>query len=201
VNGRRAALLVFGVGVLASQAGHLLAYSLRFGAAATHIQSSGAHEYFPALAKTSLGLVAIALVAGLLVVGFARLLAGRLDRDSAPSYLRLLAGLYTLQLAVFAGQETVEAAVGGAPASSAAVLVLWGTVGQLPVAMVAAAALRWLLSNLRPALSRVRVLARLAPVVQPFTGSVALRPIPLATNVAVAEEHLAFDFSRRGPPL
>jgi hypothetical protein len=30
---------------------------------------------------------------------------------------------------------------------------------------------------------------------------VALRPIPLATNVAVAEEHLAFDFSRRGPPL
>lgn len=176
-----------------------MAYSLRFGPAATRIQSSGAHDYFPALAKTGLGFLAIALVGGLLVVGLARLMAGRLDRDSAPSYVRLLAALYTLQLAVFVGQETAEAAVGGAPASSAAALMLWGTVGQLPVAAVAAVALRWLLSTLRPALSRV--LARLGSVVEPFTGSVALRPIPLATNVAVAEEHLAFDFSRRGPPL
>jgi hypothetical protein len=199
VNGRRAGLLVFGVGVLASQAGHLLAYSIRFGAAATQVQSSGAHEYFPALARTGLGFLAIALVGGLLAVGLARLMAGRLERDSAPSYLRLLAALYTLQLAVFAGQETIEAAAVGAPASSAAALMLWGTVGQLPVAAVAAVAMRWLLSNLRPALSRV--FARLAPVVQPVIASVALRPIPLATNVAVAEEHLAFNFSRRGPPL
>jgi hypothetical protein len=199
VNGRRAGLLVFGVGVLASQAGHLLAYSIRFGAAATQVQSSGAHGYFPALARTGLGFLAIGLVGGLLVVGLARLMAGRLERDSAPSYLRLLAALYTLQLAVFAGQETIEAAAVGVPASSAAALMLWGTVGQLPVAAVAAAAMRWLLSNLRPALSRV--FARLAPVVQPVIASVALRPIPLATNVAAAEEHLAFDFSRRGPPL
>jgi hypothetical protein len=199
VNGRRALLLVGGVGVVASQAGHLLAYSLRFGAAAQQIQSSGAHEYFPALAKTGLGFLAIAVVVGLLVIGLARLMAGRLETDSAPSYLRLLAALYTLQLAVFAGQETAEAAIAGVPASSVEVLVLWGTVGQLPVAGVAALALRWLMAKLRPALSRV--FARLAPVVQPFTASVALRPLPLATNVAVVRQNLAFDFSRRGPPL
>jgi len=199
VNGRRAALVVVGAGALASQAGHLLAYSLRFGGAASQVQSSGAHEHFPALAKTGLGFLAIALVMGLLLVGFARLMAGRLDKDSAPSCLRLLAALYTVQLAVFAGQETVEAAVGGAPASSVAVVVLWGTVGQLPVAAVATVALRWLLARVRPAL--VRVLALLTPVVQPFIVLVAPRPMPLAIHVAVAVEHLAFDFSRRGPPL
>jgi hypothetical protein len=184
---------------VASQAGHLLAYSLRFGAAAPQIQSSGAHEYFPALAKTGLGFLAIAVVVGLLVIGLARLMAGPLETDSAPSYLRLLAALYTLQLGVFAIQETAEAAVAGGPASSAEVLVLWGTVGQLPVAAVAALALRWLLAKLRPALSRV--FARLAPVVQPFIVSVAPRPLPLATKAAVVGHSFAFDFRRRGPPL
>lgn len=199
MSGRRVALVVVGAGALASQAGHLLAYSLRFGAAAPRVQSSGAHEYFPALAKTGLGLLAVAFVGGLLLVALARVITGRVDKDSAPSYLRLLAALYTLQLAVFAGQETVEAAVGGAPASSVAVLMLWGTVGQLPVAAIAALALRWLLARIRPALARVFAVA--SPVVQPFTVLVAPRPMPLAINVAVAVEHLAFDFSRRGPPL
>jgi len=199
VDGRRAPLVVGGVGLLASQAGHLVAYSLRFGANAPQVQSSGIHEYFPALAKTGLGFLAIALVVGLLVIGLARLLAGRLDKDSAPSYLRLLAALYTLQLAVFAGQETVEAAAVGAPASSAAVLLLWGTVGQLPVAAVAALGLRWLLGRLRPALSQIKL--RLAPIVQPFVASVALRPMPPAPDGATITENLLFDLSRRGPPL
>jgi hypothetical protein len=199
VSGRRVALVVVGAGALASQAGHLLAYSLRFGAAAPQVQSSGAHEYFPAMAKTGLGFLAIVLVTGLLVVGLARVMAGRVEKESAPSYLRLLAALYTLQLAVFAGQETVEAAIGGGRASSAAGLMLWGTVGQLPVAAVAALALRWLVARVRPALARV--LSRLVPVVQPLVVSLTLRPMPPLAHAAVGIENLALDHSRRGPPL
>ena len=199
MSGRRVALLVMGAGALASQAGHLLAYSLRFGAAAPQLQSSGAHEYFPALAKTGLGLLAVAFVSGLLVVALARVIAGRPDKESAPSYLRLLAVLYTLQLAVFAGQETVEAAIAGVPASSVAVLMLWGTVGQLPVAAVAALAVRWLLARVGPALTLV--LSRLVPVVQPLVASLTPRPMPSLAYAAVGIENRALEHGRRGPPL
>lgn len=199
MNGRRVALVVLGAGALASQAGHLLAYSLRFGATAPLVQSSGVHQYFPALAKTGLGLLAVAFVSGLLVVALARVIAGRLDKDSAPSYVRLLAALYTLQLAVFAGQETIEAAIGGGRASSAAVLILWGTAGQLPVAAVAALAVRWLLARVGPALTRV--LSLFVPVVQPLVASLAARPMPPLAYAVAGIHNVALDHSRRGPPL
>ena len=60
MSGRKKALAIVGLGALGSQAGHLLAYQLRFGAAAQQVQSSGAHSYFPLLAKTALGVAAIA---------------------------------------------------------------------------------------------------------------------------------------------
>lgn len=156
--------MLAGVAVLGSQAGHLLAYQLRFGAAAQQLQSAGVHAYFPALAKTSLGVLGSALVAGLFMIGLARILSGRpAIRGAGPSCLRLLAALYTVQLALFAGQEAGEAMAAGAPVASAAHLILWGTLGQLPVAAVAAMALWWLLARFESAVSEIRVAFRIAP--------------------------------------
>src|ERR1700687_315177 len=139
----RRACLPAGIAILGSQAGHLLAYQLRFGAAAQAIQSSGPHVYFPGLVRASLGAAAALVLGGVFVVGLARLLSGRLIRpDSTPPFLRLFAAMFTIQLAWFAGQEVVEALVAGAPVASVADLLLWGTLGQLPAALGAAAGLR-----------------------------------------------------------
>ncbi len=200
MNRRRFAALLVGLGILASQAGHLLVYQLRFGAAAQQVQSSGAHLYFPTLAKTGLGVFALALLGSLFMVGLARVASGRpVEPDSAPSYLRLLAGLYTIQLAFFAAQETVEAVVSGAPSGTAADLILWGTVGQLPVAAVAAIALRWLLARVRPAAAEIRLL--IAPAGQPLELTLALVPIPaLGHETVFTPRFAASSLSRRGPP-
>lgn len=131
MNRRRVALAGVALGLLASQAGHLLAYQVRYGAAAQQIQSSGAHSYFPLLAKTALGVVACALVGVLLLMGLARMLAGRRVRSaSEPSYLSLLAVLFCIQLAAFAIQEVGEALIGGLSIGTAADLLLWGTLGS-----------------------------------------------------------------------
>lgn len=149
----RVPLLILGLGLLSSQVGHLLAYWIRFGDGAWTIQASGVHLYFPLVAKTAIGGAAAIVIAGLLAVGLARLIAGRrLERSGSISYLRLLALVFTVQMACYAMQESVEAALGVAPAMSAAGLVLWGTLGQLPVALISALGLRWLLTSVAPAL-------------------------------------------------
>ena len=66
---RRYMWLILLVGIVAAQAGHLLAYQLLFGSAAQQAQSSGAHAYFPTLVKTALGAAAAAGLAALFVVG------------------------------------------------------------------------------------------------------------------------------------
>lgn len=193
--------MLVAIGLLGSQAGHLLTYQLRFGASAAQIQSSGSHAYFLSLAKTGVGAGAAILLGGLLIIALAKLLSGRaLKRETAaPAYLTLLAGLYTIQLAFFTGQETVESAVAGAPASSAAVLLLWGTLGQLPVAAISAVALRWLLCDFEAAVIELRTVI----------GSADARPIAVAAVASVrlaAAENLIlhsvrdFSLSRRGPP-
>jgi len=192
----RLALLVLAAGVLGSQAGHLLAYELRFGGAAGQLQSTGAHAYFPAVAKTGLGLASLAVLAGLLVVGMARAVAGEpIGRALAPSFVRLLAAVYTLQLALFAVQETAEATLGGAQAGSAPLLLMWGAVGQLPVAIAASLAVRWLLVRVRPALA----VLRLAPACRWIVRTLEFRSWPAAAGLAVSPQ--VFDhFDRRGPP-
>lgn len=198
MNGRRAALAVLAFGLVGSQAGHALAYQLRFGDTAQAIQSSGVHTYFPALAKTAVGAAALALIAGLLIVGFARVVAGRrIETEAAPPFIRLLAALYTLQLALFAGQETAEAFINGAPASSAAGLLLWGTVGQLPVALVGALALRWLVARLGPALARVARYARAFQLL-PYTPAVVT--FAVAAEMVPALDGVASGLIPRGPP-
>ncbi len=196
----RVALLGLGLGAVASQAGHVVAYELRYGTAAQQVQSSGSHAYFPATAKTGLGAAAAVILIGLLAVGFARLAAGRpIRHEPAPSFLRLLGLLYTYQLTCFVLQETAEAAVGGIPPSSATTLLLWGTLGQLPVAMVAALALRWLVARLRPALAQL--LVPLGAAYQRFVWAVSPRAFPLATVVDVSSDGITAAFNRRGPPL
>jgi hypothetical protein len=196
VNGRRSAAAIVAVGIAASQAGHLLAYQLRFGGAAQQIQSSGAHAYFPALAKSGIGLAAAALLTALFMVGLARVVSGRrAEVVSAPSYGRLLAALFTIQLAFFALQETVESLVAGAPPSSSAVLLLWGTLGQLPIAALSALALRWLLTRLRPAIAVLRA------ATAPIHLTPALVPIPPSSRPEAFVARVApSSFSRRGPP-
>jgi len=189
------------LGGLGSQAGHLLAYELRFGGAAFSIQSSGVHAYFPTLAKTGLGLLAAAALSALLVVGLARWLAvrGRKHEARGPSYLGLLAALYTIQLAVFAGQETVEAELAGVQAGSIATILLWGTIGQLPVAVLAALALRWLATRFEAAVEELWTLARLAPPIPRVIAALA-KTFIATEREAIRSQVARSALHKRGPP-
>ncbi|HSS60654.1 MAG TPA: hypothetical protein VLK30_04260 [Candidatus Limnocylindrales bacterium] len=187
------------LGVVASQAGHLLAFQLRYGSAAQQLQSAGAHAYFPSVVKTGLGLGAGFFLLALLVVGAARLLAGRrLETTAPPSLLRSVALLFWIQLACFVVQESAESAAGAAP-TSPAVLLLWGTAGQLPVALVAAVALRWLAVRVGPALASLR--ARLVATLQLAPSSSRLVVLPVAIRSTAPHDPRRGAFSRRGPPL
>jgi hypothetical protein len=194
------AWFVVGVAVLGSQAGHLLAYQLRFGAAAQGIQSSGAHLYFPGLVRMSLGLGAALILSGAFVVGLARILSRRsIQGGSAPSFLRLFAAVFTLQLAWFAGQEMVEALLAGVPAGSVADLLLWGTLGQLPVAALAAASLRLLLTRFEAAVAEIHIALATIPGQLPAKWaalSVWSHPEPDLVVRPAAGASLA----KRGPP-
>src|SRR5712692_5116996 len=144
MTGRRKVFAVLALGLLGSQAGHLLAYQMRFGAAAQGIQSTGAHGYFPMVAKMAVGAGAAALIGGPLLVGLARILSGRRARSvSEPAFISLLAVLFSIQLAAFASQEVVESLIAGSTVGSAPDLLLWGALGQLPIAVIAALALGW----------------------------------------------------------
>jgi hypothetical protein len=196
----RRAWIVVGIGVLAAQAGHLLAYQVRLGAAAQQVQSSGVHAYFPGAVRTSLGLAAALALAGLFVVGLARVLSGRTIRPgSAPHYLRLVAALFTIQLLFFAAQEAGEALVAGTPGVSVAQLVLWGTLGQLPVALVAAAGLRWLLARFESAVAQIRI--AWASVPQPFApGSITVTVFGQVDRSLVLRPVTGASLAKRGPP-
>ena len=74
---RRLVLGGLGLGLVASQAGHMLVYALVYGPVAAQVQSTGAHAYFPALVKTAFGLTATFMLLALAAVGLARMLAGR----------------------------------------------------------------------------------------------------------------------------
>jgi hypothetical protein len=200
VSSRRVKLLVAGAAVAGSQAGHLLAYQVRFGAAAQSLQSTGAHGYFPGAVKAWAGVACMLALTGLFAIGLARVIGGRPVRGHpAPQYLRLLAALYTVQLAVFSGQEVAEALVAGLPVGSVAGLLLWGTLGQLPVALVAAAGLRWILTRIEPAVSVLRVALAMRPVrPHPFGAVVLAWPAPeRELFFASVAGHAA---PKRGPP-
>ena len=151
-------LTLLGFGALMSQAGHLLVFQIQFGSAALAVQGRGAHAYFPAFAKTSLGIVAAVILSAALVVGASRLLEGRPRQAicAGPTYLGLLARLFSVQLAFFFAQETIEALMAGTAVPSSTHLLLFGTLGQLPVALIAALALKWLATRFETALITLR---------------------------------------------
>lgn len=180
------------LGIAGSQAGHLLAYVLRFGGGAVAVQASGAHAYFPALAKTLLGGGALVLLGALLMVGLARLAAGRrIEPASSPPFVRLLAVVFTVQLTIFVAQESVEG-------SFTSQVVLWGVLGQLPVAAAGALALRWLLARVGPAIGHL--LGRCEAVLDsdPLVTVAVLKPAPIPVHVTRAA--FTGSISRRGPP-
>jgi len=145
---RRLAGLATPIVVLAaSQVGHLLAWELRQGPRALALDRSGAHGYVPGLMTVALGAAGALCLAALLLVAGARAAgAGRpraiAGQRRAPS-LERPAVLFALQLAVFLLQEILEAAVGGRAMPSAVDLLLWGSLGQLPAAFLAALVLSW----------------------------------------------------------
>lgn len=161
-SSRHQTLAVPLVAVASSPLGHLLAYQARFRAAATHEQSSGAHGYFPALAATLSAALGATLVAGLLVIGVARLVAGRrqgLRPVRGWPFIDVLAAIFTLQVAAYVVQEVAEALATGRAMYSILELVLWGALGMLPVALLAAVGLTWLSVHLDAAVHRLRSVA------------------------------------------
>jgi hypothetical protein len=199
--GRRQAVAVAAVGILGSQAGHLLTFQLIFGSAAQHLQTSGSHAYFPLLAKTALGAIAAAFLAGMFVIGLARVLSGRsrVTVGAQKSFLELVAILFTVQLACFIVQEVGEAMVAGTSAASAPYLLLWGTLGQLPVAAVAAIGLRWLWTRFEAAVEGLR--AVLTAVRTPrIPALVTVEAWPAPNGALLLLQLTGGPLSKRGPP-
>jgi hypothetical protein len=198
---RRFAWWSLATAVIGSQAGHLLAYQLRFGHAALQLESGGQHEYFLASAKTGLGLAALGLLGLLLLVGAGRIVSGRrLPADTPAPFVRTLAAVYTIQLAFYVVQETAEAMAGAGGLGSAPSLMLWGTIGQLPVAFAVTIALRWLGARVRPALEAVRRMPAAITVQELAFALSAPRHQFVSVEVA-SDDVLAAGFSRRGPPF
>lgn len=201
VIGRRQVLAVAGIGILGSQAGHLLAFQLIFGSAAQHLQSMGSHAYFPLVAKTALGAIAAAVLLGMFVVGLSRVLSGR-SRVAGPSglpFVQLVAALFTIQLACFITQEVVEGMVSGSGSASAPSLLLWGTMGQLPVAAMAAIGLRWLWTRFEAAVQDLRAL--LTAVRTPrIPVLITVQAWPAPNNSLLRSQLVRGSPSKRGPP-
>jgi hypothetical protein len=192
---------LLGVGLVASQAGHLLAFQVRFGPAAQQLQSSGAHAYFPLVAKTTLGVVAAVFVAAIFVIGLSRVLRGRSQTRTRAGhgYIELLAALFTVQLACFIAQEAGEAILAGTAVDSAPHLLLWGTLGQLPVAAIAAIALGWLWTRFESALGDLRaVLAAERAPQAPVPIAVPLAPVP--NRALLLSQVAGGSLVKRGPP-
>jgi hypothetical protein len=200
---RRLAVLATPIGVLAaSQVGHLLASELRQSPRALGPASAGAHAYIPTLTTVALGVAGGLILAALLVVAAAR--AGRARAGGLPaprprrgSVLDLVAALFVLQLAIFLGQETIEAAAIGSPLRDVGDLLLWGAFGQLPVAFVAALAVGWLTARLDAAVDDLAA-ATGRPLASRWV--VAAMPAPPPLRRVLLPRLPAGASSQRGPP-
>ena len=199
--GRRQALAVAAVGILGSQAGHLLAFQLLFGTGAQHLQSSGSHAYFPLLAKTAIGAIAAAFLAAMFVIGLARAVSGgsRIKTGSQKSLVELVAILFTVQLACFIAQEVAEAMIAGTGVASAPYLLMFGTLGQLPVAGIAAIGLRWLWTRFEAAIDDLR--AVLTAVRTPrIPALITVQAWPSPDGTLLLFQLAGGPLGKRGPP-
>jgi len=186
--------------VAGSQLGHAIGYFARFGLAAGGHQATGVHAYFPGLIGLLSALVGGVLMACLVLVAAARLLGGLAPGRRARRQLRffdLLPALFVCQLVVFAGQELIESIAAGDPLPSAIELLLWGGVGQLPAACIAAGALGWLTARIETAWTVL-----VAGATRVFSEPVAPAAIglPAPPQERVRESIFPSAFPTRGPP-
>jgi hypothetical protein len=157
-----------------SQVGHLLASELKQGPGTLGVDSSGVHRYVPTATTLALAVAGIVVLAALMVVVAARYLrawqgapslpvARRLRRGRWPAALDAAAAMFVLQLAIYVGQERIELAVAGQPSPNVATLLLWGALGQLPLALVAGVALSWLRTRFEVACAEIAAAPALLP--------------------------------------
>jgi hypothetical protein len=199
--GRRGLLAAALLALPMSQLGHLLAYWLQFGTSAAARQSTGAHAYFPAVLQAGGAVLGAALLAVLLLLGVARFMVG-LRNDRVPEggwpLAPLLLTLLGAQLAIFAGQELVEASLAALPAAPPGHLLGWGLAGQLPVALLAAFGLSWISARVRRAMRRLR---RLRPVaIRPY-GALLQEPRWAPALFTGFLPVLTAGLVNRGPPF
>jgi hypothetical protein len=191
------------VAVLAgSQLGHALVYAARFGLDAGSRQASGVHGYFPALTGGLSAVMGVLLMTSLLVIAAARSL-----RPAPAVYLRattrffdILPLLFLGQLVVFMAQETIEGLVaypGHMP--SVVQLFLWGTLGQLPAATIAAGILTWLLARLETAWA-VLLHGPIRVLDEPHTPARQHAPRPQLGPARRLAAAYPSAFRKRGPP-
>jgi len=191
------------LGLLLSQLGHTLAFLTQFGFHGLTLESTGVHAYYPAIGSISAAAVGLAGLVVLLIVGLARLLRGRsseLVKGSRTPFLQLLAVLITVQLTVYLAQEVTEDIVSGDGVTVGSIvgILAWGTVGQGPLAILAAAALCWCSVRLSAALIALRSnpARRLAwPIPAPAVQS-SVNPSPARHLMKACRQALA----KRGPP-
>jgi len=151
-----------------SQLGHLLAAQLHHPGGGP---TGARHAYFAATLELSLALLGAALLAGLLTLAAARRLGGRPLRAGEGWPLAwLVLALAAAQLEIYFVQELLEG-------SSSYDAARFGLAGQLPVALLAAFAIRHLSARLGPAVRLLRRLPRLpiatlAPTAAPVACSV-----------------------------
>lgn len=199
---RRAAVPV---AILAgSELGHAIVYSARFGLDAGGRQATGAHAYLPALAGGLSAVLGTVLMTSLLVVVMARSLrpGPELRRTRATTrFFDLLPVLFVAQVAIFMSQETIEGLVaGGAHLPSVVELLFWGTLGQLPAALVATCVVTWLLTRLDAAWAAIADGAALL-VDQPPAPAVERAAHPEPGSALRLASAFPSAFRKRGPPL
>lgn len=191
------------IGLAGSQAGHFVSYEARFGAGAGQLQSSGVHAYYLPLATALAGGLGAVLLVGLLLVAWARVFsAGGRVRQATGSWrvFDAFAALFVLQLAVYAGQESIESLAGGLRQPLLLDLLLWGSLGQLPVALLGAVAYAWLSTAVDDAVAAIEI------------GLVEIRPLRLApaatparsdgrSRALILQQCAPASFVKRGPPF
>jgi hypothetical protein len=188
--------------IAGTQLGHAISFFVRFGSSAASQQSAGLHTYYPAFSGTLSGLIGGVLMACMAILAVARILhgtsPGRRPRRSA-SVGAVLPALFTAQLLLFVGQETLECLIGGRAVPSPMEELLWGVFGQLPAALVASVVVSWLSARMESAWAvLVASTARLLP--DHLVQLAETRPRPAAPVPSGLATAFPRAFRKRGPP-
>lgn len=188
--------------IAGSQLGHAASYFVRFGASAASQESAGMHTYYPALSGTLSAIVGGALMACMLVLAAAQVMRGASQGRRARRSVKIgdvLPALFTAQLLLFVGQETVECLVGGRAIPSPIEEILWGVFGQLPAALLASIVVSWLSARMHEAWAvLVSCSARLVQHGLALLPPRRPRPAPHAAPALASTFPRAF--RKRGPP-